>query len=48
MNVGSVKYNTGGPSWNYKGKTVPCIVKFSEGEGISGNIITNVLGAYMI
>ena len=43
MNVGSEKYHPGGPSCNYKGKKVPCIVEFSEGGGISGHIITNIL-----
>ena len=43
MNVGYGKYHTGGPSCTYKGKTVPCLVEFYEGGGISGNILMNVL-----
>ena len=43
MNVGYGKYHPGGPSCTYKGKTVPCLVGFSGGQGISGNILMNVL-----
>ena len=43
MNVGSGKYHPDGPSCTYKGKILPCLVKFSEEGGISGNILTNVL-----
>ena len=43
MNVGSVNYYPGGPSCTYKGKTVPCLVSFSEGGGILGHILTNIL-----
>ena len=43
MNVGSVKYHPGGPTCTYKGVEVPCIVEFSEVEGILGNNITDVL-----
>ena len=43
MNVGSGKYNSYDPSCTYKGKTVPYLVKFSEGGGIAGHILTNVL-----
>ena len=43
MNVVSVNYHPGGPSCTYKGKTVFCLVKFSEGRGISGHILTNIL-----
>ena len=42
MNIGSGKYHPGGPSCTYKVKTVPCLLIFSEGGGISGHIITNV------
>ena len=27
----------------YKGKTVPCIVELSEGGGVSGHVLTDVL-----
>ena len=43
MNVGSGKYHTGGNSCTYKGKTVPCLVEFSEVGGISRHILTNIL-----
>ena len=43
MNVGSGKYHPGGPLCTYKGKNVPCLVKFFEGGGISGHILANVL-----
>ena len=43
MNVGFGKYHPGGPSCTYKGKTVPFLVYFYEGGGISGNILMNVL-----
>ena len=43
MNVGSDKYHAGGNSCTYKGKTFTCIVKSSEGGGISGHILTNLL-----
>ena len=43
MNVGSVKYHPCGTSCTYKCKTVLCIVEFSEGGGISGHIITNII-----
>ena len=43
MNVGYGKYHPGGPSCTYKGKTVPCLVEFSEGGGISGHILGYVL-----
>ena len=43
MNVGSGKYHPVGSSCTYKEKTVTCLVEFSKGGGISGNIITNVL-----
>ena len=43
MNVGSVKYHPGGPNCTYKGEKVPSLVEFSEGGGISGHILTNLL-----
>ena len=43
MNIGSGKYHLGRPSCTYKGKTVPWLVGFSEGGGISGNSLTDVL-----
>ena len=43
MNVGSDKYHPGGPTYTYKGETVSCVVNFSEGGDISGNILMNVL-----
>ena len=43
MNIESEKYHPGGPSCNYKGGKVSCLVEFSEGGYISGHIITNVL-----
>ena len=43
MDIGSGKYYPCGNSCTYKGKTVPCLVEFSEGGGISGNILMNVL-----
>ena len=43
MDVESSKYHPVGPTCTYKGKTITCLVKLSEGGGISGNIITNVL-----
>ena len=43
MNLGSGKYHPGGPSCTYKGKPVPYLVKFSEGGGIAGHILTNLL-----
>ena len=42
MNVGSVKYHPGVPSYNWKVETVPCLVEISEGRVISGNILTSV------
>ena len=43
MNVVSGRYHPGGPSCTYKVKKVPCLVEFSEGGGISGHILTNLL-----
>ena len=43
MNAGYGKYHPGGPSFTYKVKTVPYLVELSEGGGISGYILTNVL-----
>ena len=43
MNIGSGKYHPGGPTFNYKGGKFPCLVELSEGGGISGHILTNVL-----
>ena len=43
MNIGSGKYHPGGTSCTYKGEIVPCLVRFSEGGIISGNILTNIL-----
>ena len=43
MNVGSSKYHPGEPPFTYKGKTVPYLVKISEGGGIAGHILTKLL-----
>ena len=43
MNVGSGKYHLAGPYCTYKVKTVLCLVEFSQGGGISENILTKVL-----
>ena len=43
MDVGSGKYHPGGSSCTYKWKTVPCLVEFSVGGGISGHIFKKVL-----
>ena len=43
MRVGYDKYCPGGNPFTFKGKTVPCLVNFSEGGGISGHIIRNVV-----
>ena len=43
MDLGPGKYHPGGDTCGYKRKTVPCLVKFYEGWGISGHILTNVL-----
>ena len=43
MDLISGKYHPVGPSCTYKGKTVPCLVNFYEGGGISWHILTSVL-----
>ena len=43
MYVGYEKYHPGGTYLTYKGKTVPCLVKFSEGGVIPGHILTKLL-----
>ena len=43
MNLGSGKYRPDGPSCTYKGKAFPYIVEFSEGGGVSGHVLTNLL-----
>ena len=43
MNVGSGNYHLDGPTYTYKDKTVPCLVDYSEIEGISGHILMNVI-----
>ena len=43
MNVGYGKYHQGGPTCTYKGGIFTCLVGFSEGGGISGHILTNII-----
>ena len=43
MNVGSGKYHSYGPNCSYKGKKVPCLIKFSEGWVYQGIFSTKVL-----
>ena len=43
MNVVSDNYHTGGPCCTYKGRGLPCLVKLSEGGGISRNFLTKLL-----
>ena len=43
MNVASGMYHPGRHSCTYKGKSVPCLLKFSVGGGISVHILKNLL-----
>ena len=43
MNVGYGRYHPGDPSYTYKGKTFPCLVRFSKGRGIARHILMNIL-----
>ena len=43
MNIGSENYHLSGTTCAYEGVKVPFLVEFSEGGGISGHIIMNVL-----
>ena len=43
MNVGKDKYYPGGPTCQYKGKTVDCLTFVSESGGITGDILVAIL-----
>ena len=41
-NIGPGKMFPGGPTCVYKGKTIPCMVRFNEGGGINGTILKEI------
>jgi hypothetical protein len=41
-NIGPGKMFPGGPTCVYKGKTMPCMVRFNEGGGINGTILKEI------
>ena len=41
-NIGPDKAFPGGPVCEYKGKKIPCIVRFNEGGGINGEILKEI------
>ena len=42
-NYGDGKLFPGGPTCEYNGKTVPCMIRYSKGGGISPEILTDIL-----
>lgn len=41
-NIGKDKLYPGGPTCNFKGKDVPCMVEFSDSGGITSSILTKI------
>ena len=44
-NTGKGKIYPGGPTCTYKNKSVPCLVRYSKGSGVNGNILRDIFEA---